>query len=175
VPEPHTSPFLILKSIPGWRKKPILCALYAFEPMARLRGSRHTRTWSVRRRRFRSGKYRGETAGVVEKNPSQFGETTRPQPAELPQLRWKSKLPAQPRRNSQPRSALQAPARPSRRSTFCPNAKRKLVALPRGPFPCVRIPSLFVELRTRSLANASRHRRKQVETPALPNPKPPIS
>jgi hypothetical protein len=141
----------------------------------RLRGSRGTRTGSVLSGVFRLGKCRGETAGVVEKNPSQFGETTRAQPAALPQLRWRSKLPEQPRRNSQPRSALQAPAHPTRRSTSCPNAKRKPVALPRGAFPCVRIPSLFVELRTRSLANASQHRRKQVQAPALPIPKPPIS
>lgn len=141
----------------------------------RLRGSRGTRTGSVLSGGFRLGKCRGETAGVAEKNPSQFGETTRAQPAALPQRRWRSKLPAQPRRNSQPRSALQAPAHPSRGSTFCPNSKRKLVAFPLGPFPCVRIPFLFVELHTRSLANASRHKRKQVQTPALPIPKPPIS
>ena len=125
--------------------------------------------------KFRSEKYKEETAGAAERNPAQFQETTRAQPAGLPQPRWKSKLPAQPLRNSQPSSALRGAELRKLRSRSCPNAKQKPAAPPRAPFPCLRIPFLFVELRTRSLAHASRHKRKQGEAPALPILEPPIS
>jgi len=125
--------------------------------------------------KFRSEKYKEETAGVVEKNPLQFGETTRTQPAALPRPCRRSKLAVWRRQNSQPGSAFRVSALPTRGSRSRPNAKQKPAASPRAPFPCVRIPFLFVELRTRSLAHASRHKRKQGEAPALPTPEPPIS